>query len=457
MPSAPAGCLPAPETDNDHKKATVRKRRKLDGLADLQAEARRRASALVRAARRIVADVDLDDDMYDQLEDAAMLTCLGRAAVPRHAYGKREIDGIPIIEEPARVTGQIVSLAKSLLALGVSRARALALAGKCALDTVPQARLSVLRHLADGGAMTVSELRRRTGLHRHVARHALEDMEVLDLTGCLRSQQEEDAEDTGFPATNPWDLGPEKALVVRVFAAQNATEQENPRTPPWHEVLVSQPQPPKKETLTIFKTARQRGATDARPTLRAKQRPRPRRPRRPKTSAAYGTRPSKSPTTGPHTPDRPARLHTVHVHRRRQMIPPTGPAYEARYSHDQPTGRPYFTMKPVVAWDDRGAALVPDEKSGRLVQATSYSNFSGLCPADPPLTAAIPGGGWQAEHQGDDNTTFDVPVVAWTFHSDGSINPVCVDADGITSDPTADSNFVRLHLPETTATPKETD
>ncbi|MGW0914678.1 hypothetical protein ACWD1Z_23415 [Streptomyces sp. NPDC002784] len=214
-----------PETDNTHKKATVRKRRKIEGLAEKQAEARRRASALVCAARRVVADVELDDEMYDQLEDAAMLTCLGRAAVPRNAYGRREIDGIPIIEEPARITGQIVSLAKSLLALGVPRGEVLALAGKCALDTVPQARLACLKQLAGGEPMTVSEVRRRTGLNRHVARRALEDMEVLDLTTCPRHEKDEDSEEVGFPTSNPWHLGEERALVTRVLAAQAANEQ----------------------------------------------------------------------------------------------------------------------------------------------------------------------------------------------------------------------------------------
>jgi hypothetical protein len=214
-----------PETDSTHKKATVRKRRKIEGLAEKQAEAQRLATALVRAARRVVADVELDDEMYDQLEDAAMLTCLGRAAVPRNAYGRREIDGIPIIEEPARITGQIVALAKSLLALGVSRGESLALAGKCALDTVPQARLACLRQLAGGRPMTVSEVRRRTGLNRHVARRALEDMEVLELTTCPRHEKDEDTEESGFPSSNPWHLGDERDLVTRVLAAQAATEQ----------------------------------------------------------------------------------------------------------------------------------------------------------------------------------------------------------------------------------------
>jgi hypothetical protein len=255
-----------PETDNTHKKATVRKRRKIEGLAEMQAEARRRASLLVQAARRALADVELDDEMYDQLEDAAMLTCLGRAAVPRHAYGKREIDGIPVIEEPARVTGQIVSLAKSLLALGVPRGQALALAGKCALDTVPQARLMILRHLAQGEPLTVSEVRRRTGLNRHVARRALEDMEVLDLSTCLRSQQDEDTEETGFPSSNPWMLGAEKALVVSVFDAQTAAEQasDSEDSPLARSVGYQTPSPPNTGSDDLGKRAS--GGSGARAT-----------------------------------------------------------------------------------------------------------------------------------------------------------------------------------------------
>jgi hypothetical protein len=236
-----------PETDNAHKKATVRKRRKIEGLADKQAEARRRASELVRVARRVVGDVELDDEMYDQLEDAAMLTCLGRAAVPRNAYGRREIDGIPVIEEPARVTGQIVALAKALLALGVPRRQALALAGKCALDTVPQARLACLRQLAGGVPMTVSEVRRRTGLNRHVARRALEDMEVLDLTTCPRHEKDEDTEESGFPSSNPWHLGEERALVTRVLAAQTATEQASDSEEPPLARSVGYPTPTPQE------------------------------------------------------------------------------------------------------------------------------------------------------------------------------------------------------------------
>ncbi|MDJ0341776.1 hypothetical protein [Streptomyces sp. PH10-H1] len=208
------------DTDAEHKKAVQRKRRRMTDLKAKQEEARRTATALVYAARGTVREIELDDETYDALEDAASLTCLGRAAVPRHAYGRREIDGVPVIEEPGRVTGQIVALAKSLIALGEPVEHAVALARKCALDTLPQARLRVLEQLANGEQMTVSTLSATTGLHRHVARRALEDMEVLDMTQCPRTEEAADSEESGFPTSNPWNLGEEAGLITKVLRAK---------------------------------------------------------------------------------------------------------------------------------------------------------------------------------------------------------------------------------------------
>lgn len=212
-----------PETDQVHKKATVTKRRRIVGLVEKQLEAQRLGAQLVRAARRVVRDVELADETYDYLEDAAMLTCFGRAAVPRHAYGKREIDGIPVIEEPARITSQIVALAKSLVALGETTESAVELARKAALDTVPQARLKLLELLADGEELTAAEAGRRTGIHRHVARRALEEMEVVGLVVSRRSA-EDDTEESDYGTPNPWRLGEEAELVMTVFNAKWDTE-----------------------------------------------------------------------------------------------------------------------------------------------------------------------------------------------------------------------------------------
>ncbi|MGV9242643.1 hypothetical protein [Streptomyces sp. NPDC003710] len=128
------------------------------------------------------------------------------------------------------------------------------------------------------------------------------------------------------------------------------------------------------------------------------------------------------------------------------MIPATRP-FDARYR--QANGdRTYFTTKPVIAWSDDGTALVPDPKTGRLVDADSYSNFAGLIAADAEVVGVIPGGSWRAEHSTDDGDVESTPVLAWLVHTDGSYTPTIADRDGYTDDPTTASNFVRLYQPE---------
>lgn len=130
------------------------------------------------------------------------------------------------------------------------------------------------------------------------------------------------------------------------------------------------------------------------------------------------------------------------------MIPATHP-YEARYSHENPTGgRPYFTTKPVVAWDEDGAAMVADQKTGRLREASSYSNFAGLAKADAAVVGVVPGGTWRAEFSTDEGGTTSWPVLAWLVRADGECTPVHADRDGCTDDPTTASNIVRLYQPE---------
>ena len=127
------------------------------------------------------------------------------------------------------------------------------------------------------------------------------------------------------------------------------------------------------------------------------------------------------------------------------MIPATQP-YEARYRHEG-NGKQHFSTKPVIAWDDDGAALVPDEKTGRLREASSYSNFAGLAPADAPVIGTAPGGGWYAEHRTDNGDVDSIPVLAWLVRADGSLTPTIADSDGYTDDPTTASNFIRLYQP----------
>jgi len=54
----------------------------------------------------------------DTIEDAVLVTCWGRAAVPRSGYGRREIEDFPTIEEPPRLIRQAHVLARGYMRSG---------------------------------------------------------------------------------------------------------------------------------------------------------------------------------------------------------------------------------------------------------------------------------------------------------------------------------------------------
>ncbi len=120
---------------------------------------------------------------------------------------------MPVVEEPPRVVRQLGSLTRGLVALGIDGHEAVAVARRCALDTVPRARAAVLDALADGEALTVAEVARRTRLHRKVARFALEDLQVVGVTTCPEAEADED-DDPVNRAPRYWHLAGEEALTV---------------------------------------------------------------------------------------------------------------------------------------------------------------------------------------------------------------------------------------------------
>lgn len=128
------------------------------------------------------------------------------------------------------------------------------------------------------------------------------------------------------------------------------------------------------------------------------------------------------------------------------MIPTSNTVYVARYKHET-DGHPRYSLRPVVAWND-GTAQVVDRRTGRLVDADTFANFADVLADDTaPVVAAVPGGEWLAEHRAEDGSTYTRRVVVWNVRADGSLDPVCVDSDGVTGDPTDDRDFVRLYLP----------
>jgi hypothetical protein len=223
-----------PSASSAAKRATSRKARLRAGqLAGSRRQAAELTGRLVGAAHRRVASVQLSPAAAEHLDDLAIVCCYGRAVVPRNAYGRREIEGLAIVEEPPRLVAQLMLLARGLLALGLQEPAAVALCRRAALDSMPAVRRGLLQVLADAEEVTVSEAARRVGCHRHVARLALEELAAIGLAACpgLDEDLDDDPELPGRWAAHPWRLaGPDQRLVRAVLAAR-----------PWHEVWAAPP------------------------------------------------------------------------------------------------------------------------------------------------------------------------------------------------------------------------
>ena len=84
----------------------------------------------VEAGRTRVAATHIDDQGRRLLAEASLVVSRARAVVPRHGYGRREIDGVPVIEEVPRLARQFGLLVRGLLALGFERDAAVGAASR---------------------------------------------------------------------------------------------------------------------------------------------------------------------------------------------------------------------------------------------------------------------------------------------------------------------------------------
>jgi len=226
-----------PERDTAGKRAASRKARRR-GIGEHRAAASRAAAELVAATACSLPD-EVPAEVVDSIEDAALVTCWGRAAVPRSGYGRREILDVPTIEEPMRVVQQITAIARGLLGLGLNDNAVAALARRVALDSMPAARRAVLAALATGEVLTTAGVARAAGVDRKVARFALEELAAVGVVCSDRSDGDEAEEPTG---TVTWALaGDDGAIIAHVFAGHS-------RCGGWDNMWVAiPPSPPRRE------------------------------------------------------------------------------------------------------------------------------------------------------------------------------------------------------------------
>ncbi|HEY3435751.1 MAG TPA: hypothetical protein VGK41_08865, partial [Solirubrobacterales bacterium] len=183
-----AGCTPA--IDSHHAViGSMGERFVLYRLPKVDAEAQvRRAlghvgqettmrAELAEAVARVLADVDsptltrtADARTTDRLVSISTLAVRCRSAVERDGY-RREIELIPEAEAPARIALVLLRLLNALEAIGLDADTAWRLVTKCALDSMPSLRRSVLEDLiARQSPASTNEVAERVGYPSVTAR-----------------------------------------------------------------------------------------------------------------------------------------------------------------------------------------------------------------------------------------------------------------------------------------------
>jgi hypothetical protein len=206
-----------PDRDAAAKTVTGRRAYQASELAAHRTEVGELARRLVTDAIPPAKTAEVGNQLGDALVDVAVAAGYGRAAIPRNSYGRHEIEGMPVVEDPPRLVGQLVLLARGLLSLGLDHAQTLQLCSRAAMHSIPQQRLAVLTVLhqaGEGVELSVSKIARRAGCTRQVARFALEELECVGLT--IGPDNDEDTP-TGRPPTAPsmWRLDGPNARLVR--------------------------------------------------------------------------------------------------------------------------------------------------------------------------------------------------------------------------------------------------
>lgn len=210
----------------DGKRATSRKARgAAPAVQEHRAKVRDLAAGIVADAGQRARDTTLSEEAGEEIDDMAIVACYGRGAVPRNGYGRREIEGLAVVEEPPRITGQLTQLAVSLCALGLDEPAALTLCRRAALDSMPEVRRRVLQKLvnADDDRPTVSKVADGVGCHRAVARRTLEDLQAIGLIDG-EDHDDEDPRERYLPH-RWWLAGPDAELIRAVFREER-----------WHEM-----------------------------------------------------------------------------------------------------------------------------------------------------------------------------------------------------------------------------
>lgn len=198
--------IPERNTEAKRRAATLARR---VNLTEFRAEAAEMTARLLEGARERLPD-DLPETVEATVANTALTTAWGRGSVPRNGYGRREIDGVPVVEEPMRLIQQLRGIARGLTALGLHEHTVQAVIRRVGLDSMPAARRAVLVALSTGEVLSTAGVGREAHLDRKVARMTLEELAAI---GVVEHDRESDDQEE-LAGTVRWSLSGDDGKVI---------------------------------------------------------------------------------------------------------------------------------------------------------------------------------------------------------------------------------------------------
>lgn len=162
--------------------------------------------------------VALDHEETETLLGAANLVTLARTAVEFDYRG--EVIDAHAPEMPTRFAKQLVQVVRGACALGLGRRDAMALALRCARDSMPPLRLEILEYLATHPHSSTSEVRRAIGKPHTTVGRQLDALHALGLLTCDEMEWGANGKTRWFytlaPDADPGVLAPVSSPVLSV-------------------------------------------------------------------------------------------------------------------------------------------------------------------------------------------------------------------------------------------------
>jgi hypothetical protein len=182
------------DSDNGRKGSGRRAIRNTGQEAKMREELAAAVGGIVYHARTDVPTLNEDDPAFDAILNAADIVTLARTAVEQDYQG--EVINSHAPEMPTRFAKQLTQLVRGGIAVGMTPERALELALRCARDSMPPLRLSILVDVALNPNTRPADVRKRINKPWRTVKRAMEALHMLGLLTC--------EEELGFEDKTVW-------------------------------------------------------------------------------------------------------------------------------------------------------------------------------------------------------------------------------------------------------------